>query len=417
MTTPATRVPGDLAPDLTDDTVVFDWLATMREEHPVWADRYGVFHVFRHDDVLAALRDTATFSSEMTRAVEGATPTPGMLTQIDPPEHHALRKVMSSAFTPRSVAALEPRIREITRTLLDRTGERFDLVEALAFPLPVTVIAELLGLPPADHVRFRAWTDELFAVQLGDPRDPAIGVRIAEVFAPVDAYFRDQVRHRLVDPGDDLISRLVTAEVDGRALDETEASNFALSLLLAGHITTMTLLGSIVRTFSEHPHLWDDLRAAPERVPDAIEEVLRLRPPFAQLPRITTIDTRLAGRTIPAGSTVTIWVLSANHDPSAHDDPERFDLDRGIRGPNQLAFGHGVHFCIGAPLARLEARVAVEELVGRFHRLTVDRNPGLPHGGLQPFAQIAYGTNRLPVLAVPSGSARPTTSGFGGESR
>jgi erythromycin 12 hydroxylase len=401
MTTLATHPPRDLAPDLTDDTVVFDWLATMREEQPVWADRYGVFHVFRHDQVVAALRDPATFSSDMSRAVEGASPTPGMLTQIDPPEHHALRKVMSSAFTPRSVAALEPRIREITRTLLERTGERFDLVDAFAFPLPVTVIAELLGLPADDHIRFRLWTDQLFDVQVGDPANPEAAARLTEVIAPMDAYFRDQVRNRLGAPGEDLISRLVTAEVDGRTLDETEASNFAFSLLLAGHITTTTLLGSIVRTFSEHPHLWDDLRAARERVPDAIEEVLRLRPPFAQLPRITTIDTRLAGRAIPAGSMVTLWVLSANHDPSAHDDPERFDLDRGIRGPNQLSFGHGVHFCIGAPLARLEARVAVEELVGRFDRLTVDRNPGLPHGGLQPFEQIAYGTRHLPVLVVP----------------
>jgi erythromycin 12 hydroxylase len=397
MTATDRKFPGVHAPDLTDDAVVLPWLARMRDEHPVWRDAFGAWHVFRHEDVRAAFRDTETFSSDINRAVGGPGPTPGMLTQIDPPEHNALRKTVSAAFTPRTVAALEARIREITRDLLDRAGQRFDLVDALAFPLPVTVISELLGLPTADHEKFREWSDALFNVQVTDPTDPEFGARMVEIFTPVGAYFHDQVRDRLAAPREDLISRLVTAQVDGRTLTEIEASNFALSLLLAGHITTTALLGSIVRTLDEQPELWDRLRADPDLIPALIEEVLRLRPPFAQIGRVTTRPTVLAGTEIPTGAVVTLWVVSANRDPRAHADPDRVDLDRGIRGPNQLAFGHGLHFCLGAPLARLEARIAVQELLARHPRLTVERDLAQPHEGLRPFDRIAYGTRRLPV--------------------
>jgi erythromycin 12 hydroxylase len=399
MTTTEPVFPGEHAPGLADDAVVLPWLARMRDEHPVWRDAFGAWHVFRHEDVRTALRDTTTFSSNINRAVGGAA-TPGMLTQIDPPEHHALRRTVSAAFTPRTVAALETRIREIARELLDRTGERFDIVDALAFPLPVTVISELLGLPASDHARFRAWTDALFDVQIADPADPDLGARMVEIFTPVGAYFHDQVRARADAPGEDLISALVAARVDGRALTEVEAANFSLSLLLAGHITTTALLGSIVRTLDEQPGLWSRLRAEPGLIPALIEEVLRLRPPFAQVGRMTTRASVLAGTEIPADAVVTLWVLSANRDPLAHTHPDRVDLDRGVRGPDQLSFGHGIHFCLGAPLARLEARVAVEELLGRFPRLAVERDPGEPHDGLRPFDRIAYGIRRLPVRAV-----------------
>jgi erythromycin 12 hydroxylase len=402
MTAMDRNFPGEHAPDLSDDAVVLPWLARMRDEHPVWRDAFGIWHVFRHEDVRAAFRDTATFSSDINRAAGGSGPTPGMLTQIDPPEHNALRKTVSEAFTPRTVAALEGRIREITRDLLDRAGEHYDLVDGLAFPLPVTAISELLGLPPADHGRFRGWTDALFDVQLADPTDPELTARMIEIFTPVGAYFHEQVRARLAAPGEDLISRLVAAQVDGRALTEVEAANFALSLLLAGHITTTALLGSVVRTLDEHPELWDRLRAVPGEIPALIEEVMRLRPPFAQIGRVTTRTAILAGTEIPAGAGVTLWVLSANRDPRAHTEPDSVDLDRGIRGPAQLAFGHGIHFCLGAPLARLEARVAVEEMLARYPRLTV-----VPDGGVRAFDRMIYGSRRLPVRVRPARSSRP----------
>lgn len=386
----------DEIPGMADEAALVNWLAVMRDKHPVWRDQYGVWHIFRHKDIQAVLRDTATFSSDPTRVIEGASPTPGMIHEIDPPEHRTLRKVVSSAFTPRTVSDLEPRIRAVTRSLLDNAGDSFDLVDALAFPLPVTIVAELLGLPRMDHQQFGDWSGALVDIQMDDPTDPALAERIAEVLTPLTEYLVEQCRKRRADPGTDLISRLVTAEVDGRALDDEESGNFSTALLLAGHITTTVLLGNIVRTLDEHPEQWDLAAADPQRIPAIIEEVLRYRPPFPQMQRTTTRPAEVAGVTIPADVMVNTWVISANRDPAAHTDPDRFDPTRRIGGAGQLSFGHGVHFCLGAPLARLENRIALEEIIARFGRLVVDRGSA----GLRHFDQIVLGTRHLPVLAA-----------------
>lgn len=405
-TTPADHTPGsgatgdprglgDVVPSVEDEAALLDWLAVQRERAPVWADRYGVYHVFGHAEVAAVLKDTDTFSSQTARKVPAVqSSSAGMLTQLDPPEHGQMRHVVSKAFTPRTVAGLEPRIREITRALLDRAGPRFDLVEALAFPLPVTVIAELLGLPESDHERFRAWADAMFSMQVGDPADAELTGEVADAFAAITAYLVDQVRARRATPGEDLITALVDAEVDGRRLDDQEAANFSMLLLLAGHITTTVLLGNAVRTFTEHPWVWDTLAADPTRIPAAIEEVLRYRPPFTQTGRVTTRPATLAGVEIPADAFVLPSLLAACRDPHAYTDPDRFDLDRGIGGGAQLAFGHGVHFCLGAPLARLEARVALEEILTRYHGLDV-----VPGAEQRPYPQAVLGARALPVLA------------------
>lgn len=393
----------DEIPGMGDEAALLDWLARMREEHPVWRDKYGVWHVFRHADVQAVLRDTTTFSSDPNRVIEGAQPTPGMIHELDPPEHRALRKVVSSAFTPRTVSDLEPRIREVTRDLLDAAGDSFDLVEALAFPLPVTIVAELLGLPRMDHEKFGNWSASLVDIQMDDPTDPALVERITAVLDPLTGYLADRCRERRVAPGDDLISRLVTAEVDGRTLDDVEAANFSTALLLAGHITTTVLLGNIVRTLDEHPEYWQAVADDPACVPGIVEEVLRLRPPFPQMQRTTTCETAVAGVALPADVMVNTWVLSANRDPVAHHEPDTFDPTRRGGGAAQLAFGHGVHFCLGAPLARLENRVALEEIVARFGRVAVDHDDER----LRHFDQIVLGVRHLPVLV-------PATSTPGG---
>lgn len=398
-----TTDPADLAPTTDDEPVLLDWLRTMREQHPVWQDRYGIWHAFRHADVEAIIRDPATFSSDTSRLFPaGAEVRRGMLTQIDPPEHRALRKLVSAAFTPRTVATLEPRIRAVTGELLDAAGERFDLVDALAFPLPVIVIAELLGLPAEDRELFRVWADGLFSMQVDDPSDPELALRIAVAMADITAYLTEHCRDRRADPRDDLISALVTAEVDGRRLDDEEAANFSMLLLLAGHITTTLLLGSAVRTLDEHPGVWDELRADPSLIPGAAEEVLRYRSPFTQVGRATLRPAEVSGMTIPADVLVTPWLLSANRDDRAHTEPDRFDIRRGLGGGAQLAFGHGVHFCLGAPLARLEARVALEELTGRYRALPVDHEAVARAGGLSHYQRGILGTRNLPVHPVPA---------------
>ncbi|GAA4822932.1 cytochrome P450 [Actinomycetospora corticicola] len=397
MTTTEMAPADAVAPDTTDEPALLEWLADMRREHPVWRDRYGMYHVFRQADVQTVLRDPARFSSETSRlAAASAKVSRGMLTQIDPPEHRRLRQVVSTAFTPKRVADLEPRIREITRRLLDAVPDDggFDLVDALAFPLPVTVIAEMLGLPASDHPLFRTWADRLFSMQVDDPSDPALGERVAAAMADIVAYLTARVQERRTAPTEDLISALVAA-----GLDDEEAANFSLLLLLAGHITTTVLLGNAVRTFAEHPGVWEGLRADPATIPAAIEEVLRLRSPFTMAGRVTTEPVEIAGTTIPADRFVLVWMLSANHDERAFDDPEAFVLDRGIGGGAQTAFGHGVHFCLGAPLARLEARVALEELTARYHALS-------PTSGsmevLRPYPRGVLGVRRLPVKGVRS---------------
>jgi erythromycin 12 hydroxylase len=416
--TPTTELaPADHdAPTTMDEPALLAWLARMRDEAPVWRDRYGMYHVFRHADVHTVLRDPATFSSDSGRLSPVArSVNRGMLTQIDPPEHRRMRAVVSSAFTPKRVAALESRIRAITRSLLDDvTSDEFDLVDALAFPLPVTVIAEMLGLPASDHDTFRGWADRLFSMQVDDPTDPELGGRVAAAMADIREYLVARVEERRAavadgTAGDDLITALVTAEVvtDGTPvlLDDEEAANFSLLLLLAGHITTTVLLGNAIRTFHDHPlaadhpladgrDVWTVLGEDPSLIPAAIEEVLRLRSPFTQTGRVTTRDVEIAGTTIPADRFVLPSLLSANHDGNSFADPEAFVLDRGIGRGAQTAFGHGVHFCLGAPLARLEGRVALEELTARYAALTPAETTAT---ALRPYPRGVLGVRNLPV--------------------
>jgi erythromycin 12 hydroxylase len=212
-------------------------------------------------------------------------------------------------------------------------------------------------------------------------------------------YFLRACRARRAEPRDDLISALVTTEVEGRVLDDEEAANFSMLLLLAGHITTTVLLGNAVRTFDENPGVWDELRADPALIPGAIEEVLRLRSPFVQVGRATVRAVEVGGLEIPADALVLPWLLSANRDPAAHREPDRFDLRRGLGGGAQLAFGHGVHFCLGAPLARLEGRVALQELTARYRALPVDHDAVRAAGGLRGYDRGILGTRSLPVHA------------------
>ena len=386
----------DLPPDIADLPAVLDWLAVLRADAPVWRDRHGMHHVTRAADVEVVLRDTATFSSDFSAVMPGSEKmTKGMLTRLDPPEHGALRHLVSRSFTPKRVAGLEPRIRELTRGMLPDPPATFDLVDALAFPLPVTVIAEMLGLPAADRGRFRAWADGLFSMQVEDPKEAMNDPRVADAMGEITGYLGDWCRARRADPTDDLVSALVTTEVDGRVLDDEEAANFSMLLLFAGHITTTLLLGNAVRVLDAHPGAWEELRADPSTIPGTVEEVLRLRPPFPMTARATTRDVDIAGVTVPARSVVVPWLLSATHDPDAHPDPERFDPARtGIGGGAQTAFGHGIHFCLGAPLARLEARVALEEMTARYAALTVGA------GEQRPYTGRVLGTRCLPVVAT-----------------
>ncbi|WP_214318168.1 cytochrome P450 [Nonomuraea sediminis] len=382
------------------------WLHGPRSGPPVEFDAQArLWNVYGYQELQEVLGDPATFSSDTMRVVpKGMVPEgfslEGFITQIDPPEHGKLRKLVSSAFTRKVVADLEPRIAAITHELLDaaRERERFELVSDLAYPLPVIVIAELLGVPSSDRALFKQWADALFQrdakvsmEQSAEERDAALDATM-KPWREMSAYLAGHAAERRRQPRADLLSRLVEAEVDGDHLPDEQVVNFAIVLLLAGHITTTMLLGNTVLCLDAFPDQQDRVRADRAAIPAVIEESLRFLTPFAVLGRSTMREVELGGVTIPADQMVTCWLAAANRDPRQFADPEVFDPDRD---PNpHLAFGRGIHFCLGAPLARLEGRVALNILLDRFDPLRTDPNDPV----LFIPTPTLTGVRRLPLL-------------------
>ncbi|SHN56500.1 Cytochrome P450 [Geodermatophilus obscurus] len=382
------------------------WLESGREHGQVhFDDRQQCWHVLGHPEAGVVLSDPAVFSSDLT-ALQPAQDDlalfqRGNLVRMDPPRHRELRSLVNQAFTPRVVAGLEPRIAELTTELLDRAGERFDLVDALAYPLPVIVIADLLGVPTSDRELFRRWADVLLGQEV-DPDQGLVeaGERAVAAVAPtvreMNDYFLDHIRSRRTHPGDDLTSRLIQAEVDGRRLAYEEIVGFVGLLLIAGHVTTTATLGNSIVAFSDAPDAAAEVRVDPDLLPGAIEEVLRMRTPFPRLARITTADAEVGGVRIPAGQVVLPWLAAANRDARVFAEPQRFDVHR--RPNPHLTFGHGVHFCLGAPLARLEARVALRLLLQRYRDIEVAADEPVEHRN--PWTMVAV--SRLPLVVRPA---------------
>jgi cytochrome P450 len=381
---------------------LLSWLKTMRDTQPVWRDEYGVFHVFRHADVVAVTSDFATYSSDISRIMPDADPlSRDILSVIDPPLHRKLRRLVSTAFTPRTITQLEPRVAELGRELLDGIdSDQFDLITEFAYTLPVIVIAELLGVPAGDRELFRGWSERMLSKEFDDP--------VSMQFESDDAEFRELVgtpmqqmrdylgahcADRRTKPREDLLTKLVQAEVDGDRLTDKQVVDFACLLLMAGHVSTTMLLGNTVLCMEDNPDIQPALRADRSLIPQAVEEVLRTRTPITIASRITTTDVVIGDVAIPANSMVMPSLLSANHDERAFPDPERFDLHRN--SAQQLAFGHGIHFCLGAPLARTEGRIALELVLDRFKDIRVT-----PGAEVVYHREGLYGTKNLPVSVI-----------------
>jgi cytochrome P450 len=382
------------------------WLEDSRTRGQVhFDDKQRCWHVLGHPETNAILADPAAFSSDLTVLQPAQDDFDlfqrGNFVRMDPPQHCKLRTLVSQAFTPRVVANLEPRIAALTTQLLDGVGERFDLVDALAYPLPVIVIAELLGIPISDQGLFRTWADALLSQEVDpeqalDEASEKAMAAVAPTMREMNAYFLDYIRSRRADPGDDLTSKLVQAEVDGERLADEEIIGFVGLLLIAGHITTTATLGNSVVTLQENPAALAEIRTDLTLLPAAIEEVLRVRTPFPRLARVALADTEVGGVRIPAGQLVMPWLTAANRDERVFAEPDRFDIHRK---PNpHLTFGHGIHFCLGAPLARLEARVALRLLLQRFRDLEVPADEQVEFRS--PWTMVAVARLPLEVRAA-----------------
>ncbi|MEW2141009.1 cytochrome P450 [Streptomyces sp. NPDC005409] len=389
----------------------YPFYAALREMGPVHRvvlDGARTWLVVGHDEARQALSHPDLSKNWLGSELFGHTPDHAAATNMleaDPPHHTRLRRLVARAFTARRVESLRPRVQQITDELLDamaaRPDRRADLIRSLAFPLPMTVICELLGVPNLDRERFRLWSGEIVAPAEGGGADD-------RAVQQMTGYLRELVEAKAEDPGDDLLSALIRTlpdgpdgtggapAEDGDQLSPDELIGMAFLLLVAGHETTVNLIGNGVRALLAHPDQLAALRADPDGLIDgAVEEMLRYDGPVQHATyRFARTDVEIGGVRIPAGSSVLVALAAADRDPArfAEPRPEVFDIRRA--GPSHVAFGHGIHYCLGAPLARMEGRIAIRGLLERFPDLAEDpdADPGVWLSGT-----LMRGVTRLPL--------------------
>lgn len=374
----------------------FPWYEAMRGRMPVFYDENnGIWHVFRYADVKKVLSDFSSFSSSEGRVESGNNPIGASIISTDPPRHTHLRSLVSKAFTPRRVQEMAPRIKAIAEELVEKIVQdgQCDLVEDYSGPLPVIVIAELLGIPPGDRKMFKKWSDQLVSGTSEGMDETSDGYFDPQ--AAMAEYFRRIIGMKRKEPGHDLISSLLEAEVDGEKLSEFDLLGFCVLLLVAGNETTTNLITNAVLALSNNEEQYREVLGNLDMIPGMLEEVLRYRSPVQSMFRTCIRDTDIGGNTIRSGEPVLAWIGSANHDEDEFDRPGEFKI---ARAPNRhIAFGEGVHFCLGAPLARLEAKIALETLLERAGMVTLRKGVKLePLGGV-----IVFGVRHLPVVVQP----------------
>ncbi|MDB1089354.1 cytochrome P450 [Streptomyces sp. ACA25] len=350
--------------------------------------------VSRHADAKLVLADPrfsrAAMLAEGAPQLTVAPMPPNSLFSTDPPEHTRLRKLVTGEFTARRMRALEPRIQELTDALLDdmeKQGGPVDLNQALAFPLPVQVICELLGVPFEDREKFRAWSNAIVSLTSHTPEE------MVQQRMEMAGYIHQLIIRRKDDQGDDLLSALTVAHEEEGKLDEVELIVMAMTLLVAGHETTVSMIGACVLTLLRHPEQLARLKEDPDSMGDMVEELLRINPIGDGGPlRIAVEDVEIAGTVIPKGSAVMAAVCSANRDPEVFDRAEEFRPERD-HNPH-LAFGHGVHHCLGAALARSELRITIGSLFRRFPTLRLATDVGSLR---MKTGMLVHGLEKLPV--------------------
>lgn len=350
----------------------FPVYARLRDEAPAYFnEELGFYALSRYADVLEALHDTDTFCSRHGITLEPKSPLPMMIT-MDPPEHTKMRRLVSRVFTPKRIAELEPHIRELSAKYLDRfaTQGHGDLIADYSAKLPMDVISTMLGVPGRDQDLLRGWTDSMIDREDGNPAILPHGIEGA---TNIYLYFLDVVKQKRAGgaAGDDLIDGLLLAELDGQRLSDDEIIGFCFLLIIAGNETTTKLIGNAMYWLDRCPDQRRIILADPARIPEVVEETLRHDGSTQLMARTLTTDTVRHGVTMRAGAKVLLLLGAANHDPRVFDDPERFDLSRATP---HVGLGHGVHVCLGAALARVETRIALEDLHARLLDYRIDES-------------------------------------------
>lgn len=379
-----------------------------RREAPVFfSPHFNLWVVSTYDDILTVLKNTATFSSlqnlsppvpwpaEVMAVLAEGYPMPPTLVNNDPPAHTRVRNLFAAAFTPKRIAQMEPRIRAVVKELIEgfEKDGKADLFARFAYPLPMTVICELLGVPPEDRAKVKSLHDEW--ILSTNPELPLERrLECARNIVAYQRYFAAMLEDRQKSPRDDLTTAMVQARVEGETpFTMPEMILQMMVLLSAGHETTSNLIAGTLMLLLQHPQVAKAIDESPSLLPDAIEEAIRLESPQQMFQRVATRAVELGGKTIPEGARVLVIYSSANRDEKVYKDPEIMNIQRENEG-RHLAFGYGVHFCIGAPLARLEGRVALEELRKRLPNLR------FPAGYVPEFNQNFFwrGPKELPLL-------------------
>ena len=350
----------------------------LRTEDPVHHSPLGFWVLTRYEDVVAALRDPRLAKEAIASFVAArfGAPVPAMglsMLDRDPPDHTRLRGLVSKAFTPRVVEGLRPRIQDIVDGLLDRVATRgsMDVIEEFAYPIPVAVICEMLGVPIEDHERFKGWSLDiargLDLIWLGPDSD--VGRRSVASRHALAEYFRGLIAQRRAAPRSDLLSGLIAAEEAGDKLNEMELLATCILLLIAGHETTVNLIGNGMLALLRHRDQLERLQRDPGLITSAVEELLRFDGPVQRTARIPSEDVTFGRYTIAKGEMVMPFMGAANRDPAQFPDPDRLDIGRSDN--RHIAFGWGIHFCLGAPLARIEGQIAINTLLRRLPKVAL----------------------------------------------
>jgi cytochrome P450 len=372
---------------LYDPTNPYPWYRYMREANPVhYNEQLKMWYVFRYEDVQRILADVQTFSSA---GAHGDSYLEASFLHMDPPRHGRYRTLVSQAFTPRRVTLLEPRIITIVNGLLDAVAHtgRMDLITDLAFPLPAMIIMELFGVPAESREQFRKLSESFIQEVENDPSGVLPSeAKLADLLLPF-------IEARRSQPSDDLISHLLAAEAEGEKLSTRDILATCILMLVAGHETTTRLIGNAMYCFTERPEVMAELRENPALIPGALEEVLRYRPPLCGTLRTATSDVLIGTTPIKAGQALLVQISSAHHDETVFADPEVLDIRR--KSNRHLGFGQGIHFCLGAPLARLEGKIAIQSLLQRFPDL--QRTGEVPVRLSLGLAGVFQGTKHFPI--------------------